>query len=116
MIFFQPEQYQIQCNELYEQYKTKISQVLPSAQVEHIGASSIPNCVSKGDLDIYVGVTNVELVIPYIEKLGFKIKEDTMRTEQLCMLESRKEEDVAIQLIEKGSKFEDFLSFRNALL
>jgi len=100
---------------LFEDYQQKIQKQLPNAQVEHIGASSIPGCLSKGDLDIYVAVDNVEQAIAIIEQLNFKIKQNTMRTPQLCMLESQNNKDVAIQLVEKGSVFEGFLCFRDKL-
>ncbi len=115
MRFFPSKDYQARCQKLFEDYHSIIQKYLPKSQIEHIGASSIPNCVSKGDLDIYVAVENVEQAIVTIEKLNFKIKQETLRTEQLCMFESQKNEDVAIQLVEKSSSFEDFLHFRNKL-
>ncbi|CAM3485341.1 hypothetical protein PAMA111031_04255 [Paraphotobacterium marinum] len=41
---------------LFEKYKNKIQSILPKAKIEHIGSSSIPNAISKGDLDILIGV------------------------------------------------------------
>ncbi|CAM3686628.1 hypothetical protein VIAQ111709_07315 [Vibrio aquimaris] len=35
--------------------------MLPDAVIEHIGSSSIPNAISKGDLDILVGINASEL-------------------------------------------------------
>ncbi|MDB9681181.1 GrpB family protein, partial [Acinetobacter baumannii] len=54
MIFFEPEQYQKRCTQLFNLYRKQISALLPSAQIEHIGSSAIPNAFSKGDLDIYI--------------------------------------------------------------
>ena len=115
MQFFPSKDYQVHCQKLFEDYQSTIQKYLPHAQIEHIGASAIPNCQSKGDLDIYVAVDNVEQAIATIEQLNFKIKKNTLRTPQLCMLESQKSEDVAIQLVEKGSEFENFLHFRDKL-
>ena len=115
MQFYPSDKYQPSFQKLFEIYQQKIQKQLPNAQVEHIGASSVFGCLSKGDLDIYVAVDNVEQAITIIEQLNFKIKQDTMRTPQLCMLESENNKDVAIQLIEKGSVFEDFLCFRDKL-
>jgi GrpB-like predicted nucleotidyltransferase (UPF0157 family) len=115
MQFFSSKDYQTHCQKLFEDYQSIIQKHLANAQIEHIGASAIPNCISKGDLDIYVAVNNVEQAIGTIEQLDFKIKQNTLRTPQLCMLESQKSEDVAIQLVEKGSPFEDFLHFRDKL-
>ena len=51
-----------------------------------------------------------------IQKCGFEIKQGTLRTESLCMLVSDIDGvSTAIQLIEKGSKFEMFIKFRDRL-
>ncbi len=56
MKFHLAEQYQVACNELFVRYERDIKKLTPNARVEHVGASSIPFAVSKGDLDIFVGV------------------------------------------------------------
>ncbi len=56
----------------YEEYSshveflfTKLSQelklILPNARIEHVGSSSIAGSISKGDLDVFVGVDQVNL-------------------------------------------------------
>lgn len=117
MRFFNPEEYQAFNEKLFLRYKSKIEEVLPDARVEHIGASSIPKAISKGDLDIFVGVDATELDsnVQRLMTLGFQEKVDTLRTPELCMLESDSFEDVAIQVVANGSEFEFFLSFRDAL-
>lgn len=117
MRFFNPEEYQAFNEKLFLRYKSKIEEVLPDVRVEHIGASAIPTAISKGDLDIFVGVEAFELesVVQLLVTLGFQEKFDTLRTSELCMLESSSTEDVAIQVIANGSEFEYFLTFRDAL-
>ena len=117
MRFFNPEEYQAFNEKLFLRYKSKIEEVLPDARVEHIGASSIPKAISKGDLDIFVGVDATELDsnVQRLMTLGFQEKVDTLRTLELCMLESDSVEYVAIQVVANGSEFEFFLSFRDAL-
>lgn len=117
MKFYRAEDYQESCEELYREYKHEIKGLLPDAVVEHIGASSIPMAVSKGDLDIYVGVhgNEFEKSLALLSTLGFKEKTDTLRTRELCMLESTSNIDVALQVVAKGSEFECFLEFRDKL-
>lgn len=117
MKFYCAEEYQASCEKLFLQYQQRIKEILPNAVVEHIGASSIPKAVSKGDLDIFVGVdqADLEASAQLLTQLGFQEKVDTLRTPELCMLESRLGEDVAIQVVAKGSKFENFLKFRDHL-
>lgn len=117
MKFYNPEQYQPNCQERFNHYQRKIQQLLSHARVEHIGASSIPQAVSKGDLDIFVGVeaNELECAVKALEQSGFVEKLDTLRTAHLCMLESTVGEDVALQVVANGTEFECFLTFRDQL-
>ena len=117
MRFLKPDQYQKSCSEKYTKYFSLIRGAMPEAKIDHIGASSIIGAYSKGDLDIYVEVdSNVfEESIDNLANIGFLEKKDTLRTPELCMLEPVLDEDVAIQLVSAGSKFQFFISFRDAL-
>ena len=101
---------------MYEKHKEAILANLPLAIVEHIGSSAVPFAISKGDLDIYVGVHPAELenAVALLAKVGYTPKSDTFRSEELCMLEHYTL-DTAIQVVAIGSKFEFFLAFRDKL-
>ncbi|KQQ76627.1 GrpB family protein [Acinetobacter sp. Leaf130] len=117
MIFLEPEQYQKKCAQLFNSYQKDISTLLPFVRIEHIGSSSIPNAISKGDLDIYIEVKpeQFEVAIEGLKTLNFIEKQNTLRTHELCMLESLNNDDVAFQIVATGSKFTFFLTFRNKL-
>ena len=118
MKFVDREKYVEKANKTFEKVKEAVLKIIPNAQVEHIGSSSIKGAISKGDLDIYVGVSQeyFDQAIPLIKRLGFNEKKDTLRTTSLCMFEIDDYEiDTAIQLVAKGSEFESFLYFRDAL-
>lgn len=116
MKLFQANQYQAKCRERYSYYRQFLLKQLPSARIEHIGASAIPNAMSKGDLDIFVGIEAIdfELTIQTLCRLGFEEKHDTLRTSELCMLTFPAEE-TALQVVVNGSEFEFFLNFRDKL-
>lgn len=116
MKFYDSDTYQTRCQERFEHYQRAILTLNPNANVEHIGASSIPGAVSKGDLDIFVGVdaADFDSTIQKLKSLNVREKQNTLRTEALCMLESL-QEDIALQVVVKGSEFEFFLSFRDQL-
>lgn len=115
MRFLAPGEYQIRLEQMYQQLKELLMTLLPHAEVEHIGSSAIKGAHSKGDLDVLVRVTKEQFKhsLELIASLGFSIKSGTLRTEALCMLEGSGE--TAIQLIEKGSKFEMFIQFRDKM-
>lgn len=116
MNFYPPSDYQKKCQSLFDVYRQQVLSQLPNAKVEHIGASSITGAISKGDLDIFVGVpaAGFESSVTRLQTLEFKEKPDTLRTESLCMLEHLNQ-DIALQVVALGSEFECFLAFRNAL-
>jgi GrpB-like predicted nucleotidyltransferase (UPF0157 family)/GNAT superfamily N-acetyltransferase len=116
--FLEPEAYQPLAREIFEQLRPLIRQALPAARVEHVGSSSIEGAVSKGDLDIFVGVDPEEFedAVAAIESLGFRIKTESLREESLCSFESDAYAlPVGLQLVVNRSEFESFLAFRNRM-
>jgi len=112
------EEYEHLVNEIFEKLLKEVRAILPNARIEHIGSSSIPNSISKGDLDVFVGVPkpDLEKAVNLIKDLEFAEKENTFRSDELCMLTTNKfNYDVAIQVVANNSDFEDFIKFRNAL-
>ncbi|MEW5971159.1 MAG: GrpB family protein [Pseudomonadota bacterium] len=118
MVFLKPEQYQQRCAQLFNSYQKDISTLLPFAKIEHIGSSAIPNAISKGDLDIYIEVMpeQFEFAIEQLKTLNFIEKQNTLRTHELCMLESLNNDDVAFQIVFTDSVFTFFLTFKNKLI
>ena len=118
MKFLESDAYQPLARELFDQLSFKIRQALPAARIEHIGSSAIEGAVSKGDLDIFVGVEPEEFreAIVSIESLGFQIKTESFKNGSLCPFES---DDyplpVGLQLVVNRSEFEIFLVFRDRL-
>lgn len=118
MQFFYPEQYQPRAQAVYQEIAKKLKVLLPGAVIEHVGSSAIKDVVSKGDLDVFVGVERTEITraILAIESLGFRIKQETLRNDQLHPFESIDYPfQVGIQLVERGSRFEFFTRFRDLL-
>lgn len=118
MVFLETEQYQQRCAQLFNSYQKDISTLLPFAKIEHIGSSAIPNAISKGDLDIYIEVMSeqFEFAIEQLKTLNFIEKQNTLRTHELCMLESLNNDDVAFQIVVTDSVFTFFLTFKNKLI
>jgi GrpB-like predicted nucleotidyltransferase (UPF0157 family) len=119
MHLLQPTEYQPVIASRFALARAQIQRLLPHAVIEHIGSSAIPGAVSKGDLDIYVSVAPSDHAtsISILRGHGYAEKLDTLRNEHLCMLEwHHPDEAHAVQLVARGSPFETFLVFRDALL
>ncbi len=118
MKFKKYEEYSSHVEVLFTKLSRELRLVLPEARIEHIGSSSIPGSISRGDLDVFVGVDQVNFndALEKIKSIGFIEKEDTIRSNELYMLVTTKYDyDVAVQLVSNGSEFEDLLRFRNIL-
>lgn len=113
-----PRHYQDRAIAAFEDAELLLGAILPDARIEHIGASAIPGAYSKGDVDICVAVPRDRFLeaLGVLGEAGYTIRPDTLRTEQLCMLDAP-ESDVplSVQLIEAGSRYEFFMRFRDAL-
>ena len=118
MEFLEPFQYQPRARALFEQLAAAIQEALPDARIEHVGSSSMPDLVSKGDLDIYVEVdpADFDACINALTSIGCRIKEGSERNDALCPFElDGYPLDVGVQLVARGSKYEFFLTFRDRI-
>lgn len=112
------EEYSSKVNLIFKKLKLELLNILPFARVEHIGSSSVLSSLSKGDLDVFVGVEQevFEEAIELVKTIGFTEKTNTFRSNELCMLITDKYNyDVAVQIVVNGSEFEDFIKFRDSL-
>lgn len=113
--------YQPALQALFDHTAAELRALLPGARIEHLGASAIPGAWSKGDLDIGVFVPPAAhaATVARLCDRGWQVKEDTLRTPELCMLLAppgmAPGHDLALQIAAAGSAFEDFLHFRDAL-
>jgi GrpB-like predicted nucleotidyltransferase (UPF0157 family) len=118
MKLLQASEYQAVACSAFASVAEEVSRLLPGARIEHVGASSIPCAISKGDLDICIVVPphSHASAIQVLEASSYVAKADTLRTPELCMLLSpRQDLDVALQVVAEGSQFEFFMRFRDAL-
>lgn len=75
MTFLAPEEYQPKCRSPFVSTARKLSTMLPHARIEHVGASSIDGAISKGDLDIFVGVKagNHQQTVMLLQGVGCRV-------------------------------------------
>ena len=119
MEFIEQSEFLPRIEEIYMEILQKLKEIFPDSRIEHIGSSSIPGVISKGDLDIFLGVSKQDFneAIEQLKCLGFYEKEDTLRTESLRMMSTNLySEDVAIQVVVNGSEYEFFVDFRDKLV
>lgn len=74
-VYFKPsEEFLEEANKVFDEQKDRLKKLLPEADIQHIGSTSIPGSVTKGDLDINVRVTKEDyhnqLLSPAIERVA----------------------------------------------
>ena len=99
---------------LFNKWLLEIRNNISYIAFEHIGSTSITDCLTKGDIDFYLEVkeTDHQRAVDLLIDLGFKIKSDTHRDQHLCMLQNK---ECAIQVVSTNSKYIFFKVFRNKL-
>ncbi|PLW87636.1 GrpB family protein [Halioglobus japonicus] len=104
--------------DIAERARKRVASICPEAMVEEVGSTSIRGALTKGDVDIFVGVSQAEFE-PSNAVLcthGFLPKVDTLQTNELRMLvSSDKEIDLACQVVILGSQYDFFRAFRDRL-
>ena len=89
----------------------------PNAEIEHIGATAVPGCLTKGDLDILVRVARADfaaaeaaLAARFDRNLG------SVRTSEFAAFaDEAADPPLGVQLAVRGGELDDFLAFRDLL-
>ena len=106
-------------NKIFEVQKVRITQLLPYADVQHIGSTSIPNSVTKGDLDLVICVPREEFkhAIEELQSI-YDINQPENWSDSFASFKDEKNLgiDFGAQLVVKDSKSDDFVKLRDILL
>ena len=88
----------------------------PSAEILHIGATAIPGCLTKGDLDIVVRVARSDFVnAERVLASHFARNSGSVRTEEFAAYEDdERSPHLGIQLTVMGGANRRFPSFRGS--
>ena len=116
--FFNNELFHENAEKSFLIHNNKLKELLPEADVQHVGSSAIPNSVTKGDVDIQVRVSAeqfskaVELLSNLYERNDESIKTDTFR----AFKDDTSNPPLGVQLTVIDSEFDFFWKFRDVLL
>ncbi len=116
--FVQVDSIAAQIEHVYQNVRSRIKDLLPESDCRHIGATSIPKSLSKGDLDVLVMVksayfTKAELILSkhFKENIGTEFTTDFH-----SFVSIEYPIDVGIQLKSEESKWPCFLQWQKLLL
>ena len=113
--FVKTEEVSEKIDRLFESEKAKLSELFPHADIKHIGGTSVPGTISKGDLDINVRVDQAGFN-SVIEKLK-TIYEINQPNNWTAGFASFKDDscDLGVQVTAIGSSDDCFITQRDYL-
>jgi GrpB-like predicted nucleotidyltransferase (UPF0157 family) len=118
-VYFKPTtDFTDKANKLFREQRAIISDLIPSAEIEHIGSTVIPGSITKGDLDMNIRVRkeNFNHAIEVLRKL-YEINQLRNWTENFASFKSKiNGTDLGIQLTILGSPADDFVRLRDTLI
>jgi GrpB-like predicted nucleotidyltransferase (UPF0157 family) len=119
-VYFQPsEKFTSKANKIFQEQKLRINKLIPEADIQHIGSTSIPGSLTKGDLDVVVRVPAERFneTVEYLKRI-YQINQPENWTENFASFKD--EENLGIdfgaQLVIKDSKEDDFIRLRDKLM
>ncbi len=98
---------------LFGEVESRILEILPHAQIEHIGSTAIRGSLTKGDLDVLVRVSSHDFQ-ESDRALGtiFKRNKGSDRTEAFsAFLDSSTSPKLGVQLVVAGTEFDTFVKW-----
>ena len=119
-VSFKPsEEFLELAEEIFQQEKLRILELIPSAVIEHIGSTAIPGSITKGDLDINVRVTK-EIFDEAVEKLKtlYQINQPENWNDNFASFKDDNNFNlpIGVQLTIIDSEYDDFVSLRDLLI
>jgi GrpB-like predicted nucleotidyltransferase (UPF0157 family) len=103
-----------------EAHRTAVLELIPGAEVEHVGATAVPGALTKGDVDVLVRIGEREFPAA-VDALSrrYAIHQPHNWTPELASFTDpdATEPPVGIQLVVRGSEADRFFGpFRDALI
>ncbi|QUW23163.1 GrpB family protein [Sporosarcina sp. Marseille-Q4063] len=102
----------------FTSHRDLIQELIPRADVQHVGSTAIPNSLTKGDLDIQVRVSKIQF-IQAVESLSsvYESNDESIKTSEFrAFKDDTGIPPLGIQLTIIGSEFDFFWKFRDILL
>lgn len=108
-----------QANKAFGKQKVRIKQLLPLADVQHVGSTSIPKAITKGDLDVVVRVPKEEFkkAIGLLKSI-YEINQPKNWSDTFASFKDDRNLaiDFGAQLVVTGSKSDDFIKMRDIMI
>ena len=116
--FKQSKKFSNLAEKVFKQQRDRVIKLIPSADVQHIGSTSIPGSITKGDVDIQIRVSKGDFKTA-IDKLKsiYDINQSENWNENFASFKDERSLgiDFGAQLTIANSKSDDFVKLRDVL-
>jgi GrpB-like predicted nucleotidyltransferase (UPF0157 family) len=115
----EPQKARRQAQRLFTEIHALLKKMLPTtAEIRHVGATRIPNCLTKGDLDIVVRVPANDFICADLSLAKkFDRNNGSVRTDEFSAFEDGSlQPHLGIQLVAIDGPYDFFHLFSEALL
>src|SRR5690625_1939237 len=116
--FYNQENFKQAAEKTFILQRELIQELIPNADIQHVGSTAIPNSLTKGDLDIQVRVTQKQF-LQVVEALYtlYESNEGSVKTKEFSAFKSESTNPpLGIQLTVMNSELDFFWKFRDVLL
>ncbi|MEZ2457482.1 GrpB family protein [Salinicoccus roseus] len=116
--FFKSEKICEKVTTTFLTHKSQIAQILPEADIQHVGSTAVPNSITKGDLDIQVRVeaSFFPKAVQELSKL-YELNKGSIKTEYFrAFKDDSTTPPLGIQLTVIDCEVDFFWKFRDVLL
>lgn len=102
----------------FARHRDALQALLPAAEIHHIGSTSIPGSITKGDLDILVRVSLGDFESADRALSGHYARNTgSIRTDTFASFKNDQEDPpLGVQLAVAGSELDEFLAFRDLVV
>ncbi|WP_286800750.1 GrpB family protein [Oceanicaulis sp. UBA2681] len=103
----------------FEKWCRQHARALPAeALIEHVGATAVPGCETKGDLDVAVRVASADFpaALAYLDSSHQSNVRSARREGFAAFIATGYALEVGVQLVVRGDKLDQFSAFRDALI
>ena len=119
MVYFRKqEKFSKSVEEVFLKEQKRILRIVPNADIQHIGSTAIPGSLTKGDLDIQVGVRqkDFEKAQKALSKIYKPNKGNPPTKTYASFKDTKTRIPLGVQLIVIGSKEDNFTALRDVLM
>jgi GrpB-like predicted nucleotidyltransferase (UPF0157 family) len=111
--FLAPTAYQYEAANAFEHHARRLRQLLPDAEIIHIGSSAVPGAWSKGDLDILVRVSAGDFASSrQVLSRHLALNEGSTHDANFASFkDDRTQPPLGVQLVVAGGPYDDFEQF-----